>query len=54
MNTEITIEELKDKIVQQFDELQLLEALDLTVTELVDILEERIEDRYDTLLEQVE
>ena len=50
----VTLQDLKDKIVQQFDELQLLEALDLTITELVDILEERIEDRYDALVEYVE
>lgn len=52
--TEITLSELKEKIVQQMDELTLLEALDLTSTELVDILEDHIANKYDELLGIVE
>lgn len=53
MNNEVTVEEMKAKLIQHFDEYMLLEVLDITVTELVDLLEDKIIENYDKLLGQL-
>lgn len=47
----LLLHELKEKL-KQVDELTLLEKLDLTSEELVDILEDQIEEKYDVLAEE--
>jgi len=50
MINERTLEELKASLTQ-LDELTLIELLNVTSTELVMVLEDYIEERYDVLLE---
>lgn len=45
-----TIEDLKEKL-RQTDELTVLELLDLTSEELIDLLTDQIEEKYDELAE---
>ena len=44
------IEELKALIVHNLDVLELLDILDISFAELVDILEDQIEDHYEELV----
>lgn len=53
MNHEVTIEELKARIKQHMDEAMLLEVLDITIVELVELLEDTIINNYDKLLQQL-
>lgn len=50
----LTLSELKEKIVQQVDEVDLLDMLALTTQDLVDAFEDKIEDRYETFLAELE
>lgn len=47
---EKTIEELKEKL-RNYDELTILELLDVNSDELVEFLTDQIVERYDTLIE---
>lgn len=51
---ELTLSELKERLAQQYDELQLLDKLHITMQELVDLLEEHIEDNYEDLVTSLE
>lgn len=48
----LTLQELKERL-KRLDELSLLELLNVTSEEIVELFEDRIEDNYDTLLEEV-
>lgn len=48
----LTIEELKVKLTQDYDELELLEMFGIDAHMLVERFADIIEDRYDELLEQ--
>lgn len=48
-----TFVELKEKLLQ-YDEVTLLELLDITSEELVSRFEDIIDDRYEELLEKIE
>lgn len=50
----ITLEDLKEKLAHTFDECELIDHLDLTAEDLVQILETRIEERYDYLVGELE
>lgn len=50
----LTLEELKEKIVQQIDEVTLIEILGVTTEDLVEVFEEKIEDHFDSFLEVLE
>lgn len=54
MKDELTLEELKQRIVQQMDELYLLELLNITTEELVDRLTDDIIDNFDKIKEALE
>jgi hypothetical protein len=45
MPVALTLEELKERLVQRYDTLELLELLGITVEELVEAFEDRIADR---------
>ena len=50
----ITIEELKEKIAQEYDEVTILELLDIKAGELVEAFHDRIVERFDQLAEEFE
>jgi hypothetical protein len=47
----ITLEELKEKM-KRWDELDILDTLDITSEELVEVFSNEIEEKYDQLIEQ--
>jgi len=50
----LTLSELKEKIVKQVDEVDLIDLLGLTTHDLVNAFEDKIEDKYDTILAELE
>lgn len=46
---EVTLEELKERIKQEVDEVTLLEILNITTAQLVEAFEDKILDKKDTL-----
>ena len=48
---ELTIEELKDRL-KRYDEIILLELLDLTAEDIIERFTDVIEDRYDLLIKE--
>ena len=49
----MTLQELQDRL-KRFDEITLLELLDVTSEELVEAFADRIDDNYDRLVGEVE
>ena len=49
---ELTIDELKEKLMQ-FNELDIIELLDLTSEDILDRFEDILEDRYDILIKEI-
>lgn len=45
----MTLDELKTEIAAKFDELELLDFLDLDINDLVELLEEQIAERKEEL-----
>lgn len=50
--THLTLHELKEKLMQ-FDELDLIELLDLTSEDILDRFEDVVEDKYEMLRKEV-
>lgn len=50
----LTIPELKEKIIEQIDEVTFLDLLGLTTEDLVEVFSDKIEDKYDLLCAEVE
>ena len=50
--TPLTLHELKEKLMQ-FNELDLIELLDLTSEDILDRFEDVVEDRYEQLRKEV-
>lgn len=50
---ELTLEELKERIIAQVDQDALLELLDLRMEDLVEALSDHIEDHYAKLIQEV-
>lgn len=50
----LTLEELKARLIDEFDEVTLLELLGIDGTMLVERFTDHVEDRYEELLEQLE
>lgn len=50
----MTIEELKAKMAQCLDEVTILEMLDVSSEELVEALHDRIEERFNTLVKEMD
>ncbi len=51
---ELTLEELKDRIVSQWDATDLLEHLDIGIEDLVEAFTDKIEDRYESIIQAIE
>jgi rRNA maturation endonuclease Nob1 len=49
----LTLEELKDRLAHRFDEVTLMERLDISSEELVQAFSDKIEELYDELVEEV-
>jgi len=43
----LTLQEIKEKLAEEYDEITLLEVLNINSFDLVDAFFERIEERYD-------
>ena len=52
INMNLTINELKEKLMQ-FDEIDILELLDLTSEDILNRFEDLIEHNYDKLIKEV-
>ena len=50
--TTLTLVELKEKLMQ-FDELDLIELLDLTSEDILDRFEDIVEDKYELLRKEI-
>ncbi len=50
----LTIPELKEKIIEQIDEVTLVDLLNLTTEDLVNAFIDKIEDRYEILCDELE
>ena len=50
---ELLLVELKDKLLQQFNEEDVLEVLNISVEDLLNAFEDRIEEKYEFLIGQV-
>jgi hypothetical protein len=50
----LTLSELKEKLKEQVDEVDILYWLQLTTEDIVNAFEDRIEDRYDFLVGELE
>ena len=49
----LTLQEIKEKLAEEYDEITLLEVLNINSYDLVDAFFERIEDRYDYFNKQL-
>jgi hypothetical protein len=50
----LTIKELKEKIIEQIDEVDIIDLLGLTTQDIVNAFQDKIEDKYDEIIEQLE
>lgn len=50
----LTLEELKEKIAENYDEVLILELLNVNSYDLVEAFSERIEKKFDTLITEFE
>lgn len=50
----LTLDELCAKLLTQYDELLICEVLDITAEDLVERFDDRVADRYDELMEELE
>jgi predicted methyltransferase len=50
----LTLEELKTKLVERFDEVLLCDVLEITTEDLVKAFPEKIEDKYDILADELD
>jgi predicted methyltransferase len=50
----LTLEELKTKLVERFDEVLLCDILEITTEDLVKAFPEKIEDKYDILADELD
>jgi hypothetical protein len=50
----LTLEELKTKLVERFDEVLLCDILEITTEDIVKAFPEKIEDKYDILADELD
>lgn len=50
----LTIEELKEKIIEQLDEVDLIDLLGLTTQDIVYAFTDKIEDKFETICAELE
>lgn len=48
----LTLEELKERLIERVDEVTLLELLNVTSEDLVEAFSDEIENNYDKLIEE--
>lgn len=49
----LTLQEIKNKLAEQYDEVSILEILNIDSFDLVEAFIDRIEDNYDKLLQDL-
>lgn len=54
MRVQLTIPELAERLAREFDEIELLDILDINIYEIVERFADKIELKYDELLAEVE
>lgn len=54
MRVPLTIPELAERLAREFDEIELLDILDINIYEIVERFADKIELKYDELLAEVE
>lgn len=52
-NVDVTIEELKERIVERMDADELLDTLEIGIEELVEAFPDKIEDNYEQLVQEL-
>jgi hypothetical protein len=50
----LTLEELKEKIIQQIDEVDIIDLLGLTTEDIVNAFEHKIEELEDKIISELE
>ncbi|MDE1816602.1 MAG: hypothetical protein KGL35_13580 [Bradyrhizobium sp.] len=50
----LTLQEVKEKLAEQYDEVTLLEILEINSYDIVEAFFEKIEEKYDKLTEDLE
>ena len=45
----LTLQEIKERLIAEYDEVTLLEILDISSEDLVEVFDEKIQARYDKL-----
>ena len=50
----LTLQELKDKMTENLSEIDVMELLELTTEDLVERFSDKIEDKYEQILNQLE
>ena len=50
----LTLQELKDKMVENLSEIDVLELLEISTEDLVERFSDKIEDKYEQILNQLE
>ena len=50
----LTINELKQVLIERMDEVTFLDLLEISTEDLVNVFQDKIEDRYDILIEEVD
>ena len=50
----LTLQELKDKMKENLSEIDVMELLELTTEDLVERFPDKIEDKYEQILNQLE
>jgi hypothetical protein len=50
----LTLQELKEKIIEQVDEVDIIDFLGLTTHDIVNAFEDKIEDKWDKIVSELE
>lgn len=50
----LTLEELKEKIIDQIDEVDIIDLLGLTTEDIVNAFEDRVEDKQSKIIKELE
>lgn len=50
----LTLQELKDKMTENLSEIDVLELLEISTEDLVERFSDKIEDKYEQILNQLE
>ncbi len=50
----LTLNELQEKLIEQFDEVDIIDLLGLTTQDIVYAFPDKLEDNYDKLIKELE